>query len=143
MAGPILNHGGNPDPTNVSIGIDSTDLKIVSPAGADTWVIPASDTFTLAMVFTLSGSFASFIANLGVSYTVTYTFSGLGNPDGTPLSVTKTTSPGQLTYQDPDTTVSVTAGSLPAGKYNVVAAVTFGGAPPMSAYIELPVLDIY
>jgi hypothetical protein len=47
------------------------------------------------------------------------------------------------TYGPPETTVTVPAHSLPVGKYEVLAAVTFGGHPPMSAFIEIPVLDVY
>ena len=39
--------------------------------------------------------------------------------------------------------MTVPAHSLPVGRYEVLATVTFGGNPPMSAYIEIPVLDIY
>jgi hypothetical protein len=39
--------------------------------------------------------------------------------------------------------VTVPAYSLPVGQYEVLAAVTFGGNPPMSAFIEIPVLDVY
>jgi hypothetical protein len=49
----------------------------------------------------------------------------------------------QTTYGALDTTVTVPAGSLPVGKYELLATVTFGGNPPMSAFIEIPVLDIY
>jgi hypothetical protein len=37
----------------------------------------------------------------------------------------------------------VPAHSLPVGKYEVLATVTFENNPPISAYIEIPVLDVY
>jgi hypothetical protein len=139
-----MSHGGNPEAgTNSFVGIDGTGLTITSPNGPDTWVIPVSDSFTVAMTWDLTGIFANWLASLGLSYTVTYTFAGLGNPNGTELSVTKTTVANQTTYGPPDTTVSVPAHSLPVGKYELLATVTFGGNPPMSAYIEIPVLDVY
>jgi hypothetical protein len=139
-----MSHGGNPEAgTNPFIGIDGTGLTITSPNGPDSWVIPVSDSFTVAMTWELTGIFALWLAGLGLTYTVTYTFAGLGNPDGAPLSVTKTTVAGQTTYGPADTTVTVPAHSLAVGKYEVLALVTFGGSPPMSAYIEIPVLDVY
>jgi hypothetical protein len=139
-----MSHGGNPEAgTNSFVGIDGTGLTITSPNGPDTWVIPVSDTFTVAMTWDLTGIFALWLASLGLIYTVTYTFAGLGNANGTALSVTKTTVAGQTTYGPAETTVAVPANSLPVGKYEVLATVTFGGNPPMSAYIEIPVLDVY
>jgi hypothetical protein len=139
-----MSHGGNPEAgTNSFIGIDGTALAITSPAGPDTWVIPVSDAFTVSMTWELTGNFAAWLASLGLAYTVTYTFAGLGNANGTTQSVASTTIAGQTTYGPPVTTVTVPAGSLPVGTYEVLAMVTFGGNPPMSAYIEIPVLDIY
>lgn len=139
-----MSHGGNPEAgTNSFIGIDGTALAISSPNGPDTWVIPVSDTFTVSMTWELTGVFAAWLASLGLAYTVTYTFAGLGNANGASLSMASTTVALQTTYGPPDTTVTVPAGSLPVGTYEVLATVTFGGNPPMSAYIEIPVLDIY
>ena len=91
-----MSHGGNPEAgTNPFVGIDGTGLKITSPNGPDTWVIPVSDAFTVAMTWDLTGIFASWLTGLGLTYTVTYTFAGLGNADGTVLSVTKATVPAR------------------------------------------------
>jgi hypothetical protein len=141
-----MSHGGNPEAgTNPFVGIDGTGLTITSPNGPDTWVIPVSDAFTVAMNWELTGIFANWLVayNGGLSYTVTYTFAGLGNANGTTKSVTKTTVAAKTAYGPPDTTVTVPANSLPVGRYELLATVTFGGNPPMSAYIEIPVLDIY
>lgn len=139
-----MSHGGNPEAgTNPFVGIDGTGLTITSPNGPDTWVIPVSDAFTVAMTWDLTGIFAHWLASLGLTYTVTYTFAGLGNANGAQKSVTKTTVASQTTYSAPETTVTVPAGALPVGKYELLATVTFGGNPPMSAFIEIPVLDIY
>jgi len=139
-----MSHGGNPEAgTNPFVGIDGTALTITSPNGPDTWVVPVSDTFTVAMTWELTGIFALWLASLDLTYEVTYTFAGLGNANGTTKSVTKHTVAGHTTYKAPDTTVSIPAGSLPVGKYELLATVTFAGNPPMSAFIEIPVLDVY
>jgi hypothetical protein len=139
-----MNHGGNPEAgTNPFIGIDGMDLKVQSPNGPDSWVIPVTDTFTVSMRWGLTGWFASWLAGLKIAYTVTYTFAGLGNANGTAIPVTKNTVPGQISYGAPDTTATVTAGTLAVGKYEILATVTFAGNPPLSAYVEMPVLDIY
>jgi hypothetical protein len=139
-----MSHGGNPEAgTNPFLGIDGTALSISSPNGPDSWVIPVSDAFTVSMTWELTGFFAPWLAGLGLAYTVTYVFAGLGNGNGTTQAVASTTVTGQTTYGPPETTVTVPAGSLPVGTYELLAAVTFGGNPPMSAYIEIPVLDIY
>ncbi len=139
-----MSHGGNPEAgTNPFVGIDGTGLTITSPNGPDSWVIPVSDAFTVAMTWELTGIFAHWLAGLGLSYTVTYTFAGLGNANGATKTVTKNTVVSKTIYGPPETTVTVPANSLPVGKYEVLAAVTFGGNPPMSAFIEIPVLDIY
>jgi hypothetical protein len=139
-----MSHGGNPEAgTNPFVGIDGTVLTITSPNGPDTWVIPVGDAFTVSMTWELTGIFALWLASLGLTYTVTYTFAGLGNANGATRSVTKTTVAGQTTYGPPETTVTVPATSLPVGTYELLATVTFGGNPPMSAYVEIPVLDVY
>ena len=89
-----MSHGGNPEAgTNPFIGIDGTDLKIQSPNGPDSWVIPSTDAFTVSMRWSLTGLFALYLVGIPITYTVTYTFAGLGNADGTPLTVTTTTVP--------------------------------------------------
>jgi hypothetical protein len=139
-----MSHGGNPEAgTNPFVGIDGTGLTLTSPNGPDTWVIPVSDAFTVSMKWELTGIFAHWLAGLHLAYTVTYTFAGLGNANGPQKSVTKHTVTGQTSYEAPETTVTMPAGSLPVGKYEVLATVTFGGHPPMSAFVEIPVLDIY
>jgi hypothetical protein len=139
-----MSHGGNPEAyTNPYIGIDGTGLTITSPNGPDNWVVPVSDAFTVAMTWELTGNYALWLAGLGLTYTVTYTFAGLGNANGATQSVTSTTVAGQTTYGPAETTVTVPANSLSVGMYELLATVTFGGNPPMSAYIEIPVLDIY
>jgi hypothetical protein len=138
-------HGGQPGPgSNPFITIDGTGLKVIDPSGADTNVIPKGTAFDVAMEFTLGGIFAPPLVNIPLTYTVTYTFDGRGVPDG-PAQTTgpKTTTPPQLVYGDPDTKVTVPAAALAAGIYELTAVVTFGGGFPLSAFIDLAVLEIF
>jgi len=139
-----MSHGGNPEAgTNPWIGTDGTGLAIASPSGPDSWVVPVNDNFTVAMTWELTGNLAIWLSKFKFDYTVTYTFAGLGNADGPQLTVTHKTVPGQTVYGPPLTAVPVPAHSLPVGKYEVLATVTFENNPPISAYIEIPVLDVY
>ena len=139
-----MSHGGNPEAgTNPWIGTDGTGLAITSPSGPDSWVVPVTDNFTVAMTWELTGNLAIWLSKFKFDYTVTYTFAGLGNADGPQLAVTHKTVPAQTVYGPPVTTVTVPAHSLPVGKYEVLATVTFENNPPISAYIEIPVLDVY
>ncbi len=154
-----MDHGGQPDAgTNPAIGIDGTNLQISGTGLApDTWVIPISQDFQVAMEFELTGSFAMWVLTQpSVNFTVTYTFGGRGNPDGPLLSV----GPVPVTSASPnppavppnmppfiigatDTAAQVAAGSLPVGLYELTAVVTFGGNPPMSAFTDLPVVEVF
>ncbi len=140
-----MDHGGQPGAgSNPFITIDGTNMTLTDPSGADLTVIPASTTFQVAMEFTLGGTFAPFFVGLPINYTVTYTFDGRGVPDGPPLTVgPKPTVAGKLVYGGPDTTATVAAGTLAAGVYEVTAIVTFGGAPPMSAFADIPVIEVF
>jgi hypothetical protein len=141
-----MDHGGQPGPgSNPFITIDGTNMTLTDPAiGADLTVIPVGTTFQVAMEFTLAGTFAAFLVGLPINYTIHYTFDGRGVPDGPPLTVgPKPTTAGQLVYKDPDTTATVPANTLPPGVYEVTASVTFGGAPPMSAFIDIPVIEVF
>ena len=122
---------------NVRVPGGSGDLL-----GAYGWSRAPGTPFRVAMQFTLGGSFAPFLVGLPINYTVSYSFSGRGVPDGP----TVTTGPvatiaGQLAYGDPNTTANVTG--LPAGLYELSAAVTFGGSPPMAAFIDFPVIEVF
>jgi hypothetical protein len=141
-------HGGQPAPpppgTTTSVSIDGTALKVIDPSGADTSVIPVGTAFDVAMEFTIDGSFKSFLVALPLTYTVTYTFDGRAVPDGpTQTTGPKTTTAGKFIYGDPDTKVTVPATALAKGVYELTAVVTFAGGLPMSAFIDLAVLEIF
>jgi hypothetical protein len=136
-----LNHGGNPAPPN-NPGIDGTSLTLGGPGGADSWVIPVTDNFNVSLEFTLSGTIASGLVGYGLAYYVQYAFSGLGGGPNTVLNVPNATVANQLIYGDPDTTATVTAGTLPVGTYELVATVTIP-IIQAAAFVELPVVDIF
>jgi hypothetical protein len=137
-------HGGQPGPGNPLVTIDGTALTVTDPSGADTNVIPAATAFDVAMEFTIGGSFKSFLVAIPLTYTVTYTFDGRGIADGpTQTTGPKTTTVGQFVYGDPDTKVTVPAAALPTGIYELTGVVTFAGGIPMSAFIDLEVLEIF
>jgi hypothetical protein len=138
-------HGGQPGPgSNPFITIDGTALKVIDPSGADTNVIPVGTAFDVAMEFTIDGIFKTFLVAIPLTYTVTYTFDGRGIPDG-PAQTTgpKTTTAAKFIYGDADTKVTVPATALPQGVYELTAVVTFAGGLPMSAFIDLAVLEIF
>jgi hypothetical protein len=130
--------------TNPFIGIDATAIDITDPSGESKFVIPASDAFQIAVTWVLGGTFASFLVGLPISYTVTYSFAGIGVANGPAQSKgPQATVAGQLTYDAPETEVTVAGGTLTPGLYQTTAVVSFGGSPPMSAFITGPVLEIF
>ena len=137
-----LNHGGNPAPPN-NPGIDGTNLTLSAASGADSWVIPVTDNFTVSLEFTLSGGIAAGLTQMAFPYFVQYLFSGLGGaPDRTLTPAPAGLIAGQLVYGDPENTVTVTAGTLPAGTYQLVATVTIP-VFTAAAFVALPVLVIF
>src|SRR6266511_1543069 len=133
-------HGGQPGPgSNLFLTIDGTALVVTDPSGTDTNVIPAGTDFDIAMEFQLQGAARNaFVSTPGLTYTVTYTFDGRGIADGP-----KPTTAGQFTYGGVDTKVTVPGTALAAGIYEVTAVVTFSGGWPVTAFIDLEVLEIF
>jgi hypothetical protein len=136
--------------TNGFIGIDATAVDITDPSGESKFVIPAGTAFQIAATWALDGSFAPFLVALPINYTVSYAFSGIGVPDGPAQSKgPQPTVAGQLTYDakdaagNPETEVTVPGTALSPGLYQTTAVVSFGGAPPMSAFVTGPVLEIF
>lgn len=138
------NHDGDPAPgSNPYIGFDATDLVITDPSGPASSVIPVTTPFTVAAVFELSGTLADWLVSLELDYTVAYTFVGRGVPQEETVPVTGKTRTGQKTYGRGDTDCPMAAGSLQKGLYELSAVVTFGGYPPISAFINYPVIEIF
>lgn len=130
--------------TNAFIGIDATAVDITDPSGESKFVIPQGTAFQIAVTWTLGGQFAEFLVGLPINYTVSYAFGGIGVPDGPAQSKpSQPTVAGQLTYDAPETQVTVPGTALAPGLYQTTAVVSFGGAPPMSAFITGPVLEIF
>ena len=129
--------------TNPFIGIDATAIDITDPSGESKFVIPLGTSFQIAVTWTLGGAIAAFLVGLPISYTVSYSFGGIGVPDGPAQSKgPQSTVAGQLTYAAPDTEITV-PGTLPKGLYQTTAVVSFGGAPPISAFVTGPVIEIF
>jgi hypothetical protein len=133
--------------TNTYLGIDATALDTFDPGGASTQVVERALGFDVAMRFALAGSFANWLVGLSVpsnpiAFTVTYTFTGRGVPDGPNLTCSGNLQPGKLVYEQPDTRVNVPPNTLAPGLYELGAYVTFGGNPPMAAFIEVPLIEV-
>lgn len=141
-----MNHGGDPNLPPL-LSIDAPDVKLYEPGTPDQNVLRVGVDFRLALTFELTGTLAITLVNSALVYTVTYAFSGLGIPDGPPLTKTGTTVPGKLTYADPETEVIVLANTLQPGLYSIAATVMFAdqsGAPaPIAAFAELPLIHVF
>lgn len=158
---PVLNHGGDPSlGSNTVLTIDATDLQLLDPAAGTPVgpVIPTTQTFNVAMVFELLGTFAANLAtDPNVLFTISYIFEPRGGGAAStltvpPTAITTATPTGGLppfVYGAPDTVVNVPAGSLSPGLYELSAAVTFpsavAGAPPyaMAAFCDFEIIDIF
>jgi hypothetical protein len=131
--------------SNPFIGIDSTLLTITDldavPSGL---ILNSASPFQLSARWELGGSFALWIVGLGVAYTVTYYADQVGGPGDMVLgTVPGNTAVGQLVYDSPATTLTVPPGGLAAGIYKLAASISFGGAPPMVAFIEGPMVEVF
>ncbi|MFN0087700.1 MAG: hypothetical protein ACKVX9_20080 [Blastocatellia bacterium] len=137
---------GNPQlGTSIAIGIDCTQFNVVDPAGvASNLIIQTTDSFKVSTQFELGGMFASWIVGMNVPYTITYFYEGMGGAaDGTLGTVPRTTNAGQLIYGTADTEYTVPPSTLLAGLYKLTVVVSFGGAPPMTAFYEGPMIQVF
>jgi hypothetical protein len=137
---------GQPQPlSNPFIGIDCTALSVVDDDGVPSGLIlDKSVQFRLSADWQLSGTFASFIVGLSVAYTVTYFAEQLGGPNDSTLAVVATnTIPGQLSYGAAETTAIIPPNTLSPGTYKLTTVISFGGAPPMTAFFEGQVVEIF
>ncbi len=140
-------HGGDPDLLPLLV-IDAPELQVKDPDTPDSNVLLASSDFQVALVFEFSGTLAGVLMGSALTYTITYTFNGRpGAPDGPTLTRTGTTAPGKFRYGSPETEITVPAGSLKPGLYELAAAVTFAdpsGAPaPIAAFAEVPLVHVF
>jgi hypothetical protein len=138
---------GQPGPgSNPVITIDCTSVQVADPMGSPSnLIIQSTDAFQVTANWHLAGWLANWLVGLGVQYSVRYNYESMGpGPEGT-LGVVgpKPTIAAQLNYGAPDTTLTVPAGTLPAGVYRLTAVVSFGGSPPITAFNEGPMIEIF
>ncbi len=131
--------------SNVFIGINCTPVNVVDTNGTPSnLIIQTTDPFDVWMSFDLQGTFAQWIASLAVPYTISYFFEGVGGaPDGVLATVNSNAIPGQVNYGQAETKATVPAGTLPPGLYNLSTVVSFGGAPPMTAFDGGPMIQVF
>src|SRR6266487_4474311 len=138
---------GNPQLGTLTnaIGIDCTQLNIADPNGVlSNLIIAQADPFELSAQFILGGNFALWIVGLAVPFTVTYfvdQFGGLN--DRQIAAVSGSTVAGQLTYNNAATRATIPGNTLTPGTYKPTVVVSFGGNPPMTAFCEGPVIQIF
>ncbi len=131
--------------SNLFIGIDATALDVIDPSGGPSNLIVqnSSQTFNVQARFELGGLFAPWLVGLALPYTVTYYYESLGGgPEGVLATTSANTIAGQLVYQ-PETLATIPVGTLPAGTYNLTTVVSFGGAPPLTAFSTGPVIESF
>jgi hypothetical protein len=97
--------------------------------------------------FELGGTFARWIVGQLVEYKVHYYFEGMGQATEGELppvpAPPKKTVAGKLIYGPPETSLLVPANTLKPGLYKLTAVVTFEGNPPMTAFTEGPIIEIF
>ena len=124
-----------------AIGIDCTKLEVIDAGVPSNLIVEAGSTFQLQTRFELGGLFAPWIVSLGVPYTISYYQESFGNnPEGLIVSKPGTTVTGQLVYEA-ETTAN--ASIAEAGTYKLTVVVSFGGSPPLTAFFEGPVIEVF
>lgn len=142
---------GQPDLNSnifISLGHAGQALHIEDPLGGPSnLVIQANQAFNLYVDFDLAGIFAPWITTLSsVQYTVRYFYEGMaGNPDGLLGTVgPQSLIPGQLAYTKPQTNYNVPANFFGTkGLYKISAVVSFGGNPPLTAFDEGEMIEVF
>jgi hypothetical protein len=127
---------------------DVSDLVITEPAGSDlpTEIIPEGGSFDLSATFKGTGTPFKGFENLETEYIVSYFMEGIGaSADEVDLGTVgpKKLVPGQGTYKDPVTTLSILANTLKPGIYRVGCLVTFPKVPGMTGFVEDLVVEVF
>jgi hypothetical protein len=141
---------GNPQlGTNPFFSLDAISLDVSDATGPAATVMPFGTPFDISVTWELAGIFAVWFTSFpGIVYNVFYAFESLTNdPDDRstntgPLALT----PGQLIYAAPNTTASITGGTLNVGVYQATAAVTFPTSPvpfPASAFFSPLLIEVF
>lgn len=129
---------------------DVSKLIITEPATADqpTNIIPQGGPFDLSVTFKGTGAAFNGFENLKTEYTVSYFMEGIGaNADEKDLGTVGPNKlvPGQGTYKDADTRLSVSAANntLKVGIYRVGCLVTFPQVPGMTGFVEDLLVQVF
>lgn len=132
--------------SNPFISVGCNVLNIEDPAGTPSdLIIQANQPFDVWTKFELAGTFANWFTSLPISYSVEYFFEQKGgNNDGSLASVgPKNTIGGQLVYGKAETQATVPANKLTPGLYEISVVVNFNGTPPMTAFADGPVIQVF
>jgi hypothetical protein len=129
--------------TNVILGLDCTAMDVIDPSdplGPSPLINPAGTPFRVSVKVKFGGLLAPWLMSTVVPFTVTYNYESLGaGPEGTLGTKSGNTVAGKLEYGAPETAADV---SLPTkGIYKLACFVVFAG-PPVTAFIEGPVIQI-
>ena len=134
-------------PQDLSLSFDVTSITATEPAGsnAPATIVAAGQSFDLSAEFDGSGlGFLGFEA-ASTAWTIQYFAEGIGA--GAPVvdlgAVNGTLLPAGGPYTAPATTLSVAAGTLPVGVYNIACLVTFPTVPGMTGFVEGLVIQVY
>jgi hypothetical protein len=129
---------------------DVSTLVVTEPAAADlpTNIIPVGGAFDLSLTFKGTGTSFNGFENLKTDYTVSYFVEGIGaSADEKDLGTVgpKKLVPGQGTYKDADTKLSVpaVANTLKPGIYRVGGLVTFPSVPGMTGFVEDLLIEVF
>jgi len=110
-------------------------------------IIATGKEFALSLTMKGSGVVFNGFEGLGIEYNVSYFMEGIGsNADERDLgTVKKNLVPGQGTYKDADTklTIAAAANDLKPGVYRVAGLVTFPAVPGMTGFIEDLLVEVY
>jgi|GEM_PF-3369713 hypothetical protein len=110
-------------------------------------IIATGKDFDLSLTFKGGGTVFNGFEGLAIEYNVSYFMEGIGaNADERDLgTVKKNLVPGQGTYTDADTKLTIPAATndLKPGVYRVAGLVTFPAVPGMTGFIEDLLVEVY
>lgn len=125
-----------------AIGIDCTKLDVLDTGGIQSnLIVERGKDFQVRTQFRMDGLFADWIVSLRVPFTVTYYYESIGGgPEGTLATKSGNTVAGQLRYE---AETVATANLATVGTYKLTVVITFGGGPPMTAFMEGPMIQVF
>ena len=132
------------------IGTGTFEVKtlVINEAGdPPSNIIAKGKEFSLSLTFEGGGVVFNGFEGLGIEYNVSYFMEGIGKDaderDFGPVK--KNLVPGQGTYTDADTKLTILAADndLKPGVYRVAGLVTFPAVPGMTGFIEDLLVEVY